>query len=352
MRLVANRLFILAADEILAADPVRRLRRAVIIPRVPLRFQRQQIREIQHLRAADARRLRHRAPAHPPPHPPIRRNPQQDFIRRQAALRQRAHRPRAGLPGIVIRIQRRVMPRLAVKAAQVVRHHYHLIRQRVQPRRVNRLQQAIPRPDGDGQRVFLPGLGGSLVKPVAQEGQQRVPVFYILRAALDAPRRRAGVLPVNIHAAEAVFVHQSEDAVRQPRASIHRRAGVGEALRAPAADRHHPADVRVLAQIRANAVNRRPMAADRLAVPNEGEGVVDLVDVRRVRVAEGQIRAVERIHNGHRGIFRPRRRDKDACRDDGGGQHRQHHPAEPPPLRLFRARHLLAHRGSLPFAPP
>ena len=45
-----------------------------------------------------------------------------------------------GLPGIVIRIQRRVMPRLAFKAAQVVRHHHHLIRKRVHPCRVNRLQ--------------------------------------------------------------------------------------------------------------------------------------------------------------------------------------------------------------------
>ena len=230
-----------------------------------------------------------------------------------------------------------------VKALQVVGHDHRLIHQTAEAFAVHHGQLLRPGTQGHAEQVIPPALRLPLIQALTQKRQQRVPVVHILLATFDARRRGAGVLPVDVHAGEAVAVHQPEDAVRQPFPALRRGAGVGEALRAPAAHGQHAVNVPVPGQIALQLADALPVAAVSLAALQQGKGVVDLINVGGHVVRQAQIGLIHHVQHhtpvprgkGQR-LLRFHRIALQGGKSRGQRHARHHHRHHPPAQHMLR----------------
>ena len=109
---------------------------------------------------------------------------------------------------------------------------------------------------------------------------------------LQSAHAAAGILPVQVNAPEAMLVHKLQHALGQFFPALGRGGGVGESLRAPAAHAEHTGNVGVALQILGYGAHALPMVAGGFAILQQGKGVIDLIQMFRVRVPKGQPRLV------------------------------------------------------------
>ena len=291
---------------------------------------------------------------HLPPHTPVGREAQDHLAPAQAGGRQHLHHVRAAIGPVIPGVQPRMVAGGLVKAAQVVGHQHRLIHQLIQPRAVHAVQLRFAAAQRHGQIVRAARCRLACIQTLAQQRQQGIPVFHILRVALDARGGGAGVFPVNVHAHKAVVIHQPEDAVRQTLPPLRRGAGVGKAFRAPAAHAQHPIYMRMAAQVALHLTDLPPVAARGLAVFQQGKGIIQLIHHRGMLVPEGQPCLVKHIHHHAAmppvsGRFRrcplpPGRQEGRACNHHQ--QHSYQNPAQSARRTLvFCARLCLPHRA-------
>ena len=194
-------------------------------------------------------------------------------------------------------IQRRVVGKRA-RRLQIIGHEVELVKQHADLFALHVVNQTHMRAKSGGEQAGFLVLSGQRVESGAQILEKEGEVFLIIGRGGDGGFVPAGILPVDIDAKETVTLHELKRGLHKTGAPFLCCRGLRKAVRTPAAHGQHGKNMRMAADERLVGVNCRPVVAGNGAAVDQAEGVVELIEKRRVFVAEDKPFAVKNILGG------------------------------------------------------